>query len=412
MTTIIIGGGQAGLVLSRCLTLRGHEHMVLEQAAQIAHAWRNQRWDSFTWVTPNSMTALPGLESPGEPDGFLPRDEIVAYFERYVERFRLPVRFNVKVSSVEQTPSGFLMRTADGDKLEAENVVVATGMFQMPKLPPASANLPAGIVQLHSSEYRNPQRLPDGAVLVVGSGQSGCQIAEELYLSGRRVYLSIGSIGRTPRRYRGHDAFYWTEKIGVLDRTPAMLPSPKAKFAANPQLTGAGGGHNINLHQFARDGVTLLGHFQDVRDGKLIFAPDVRENLAKGDKMEADRLKAIDAYIEKHQLNLPTERVPELRDGYDQPEILELDWQSITSVIWATGYAFDYSLVRLPVTDEDGYPVQERGVTQYPGLYFLGMPYIYKQKSGLVYGIGEDAEYLAEHILARWQNEHQTTGQD
>jgi putative flavoprotein involved in K+ transport len=226
------------------------------------------------------------------------------------------------------------------------------------------------------------------------------------------VYLSVSALPRIPRRYRGHDAFYWADKIELLDRTPAVLPSPKVKFAGNPQLTGAGGGHNINLHQFARDGVTLLGHFQDVRDRKLIFAPDVRESLAKTDKMEADLLKAIDAYIEKQQLDLPTERVPELRDGYHQPEILELDAQSITSVIWATGYAFDYSLVKLPVTDEDGYPMQERGVTRYAGLYFLGMPYIYKQKSGLVYGVGEDAEYLAAHIVARSQNEHQTTGQD
>ena len=242
MATIIIGGGQAGLSLSRALLQRGHEHVVLEQAARAGHAWRDQRWDSFTFVTPNRMSQLPGLESPGDPDGYLARDAIVAYFEQYVDEFRLPVRFNVKVTAVEQTPAGYAVTTADGETLTAENVVVATGMFQGPKIPPCSANLPAGIVQYHASKYRSPQDLPPGAVLVVGSGQSGCQIAEELTQSGRRVYLAIGGMGRIPRRYRGDDGYAWAEKIGMLDRTPAMLPSPQAKFAGNPQMSGANGG--------------------------------------------------------------------------------------------------------------------------------------------------------------------------
>ena len=403
MATIIIGGGQAGLSLSRALLARGHDHVVLEQAARAGHAWRDQRWDSFTFVTPNRMTQLPGLPSPGDPDGYLARDAIVAYFERYVDAFQLPVRFSVKVTAVEQTPAGYAVTTAEGETLAAENVVVATGMFQGPKIPPCSASFPAGIVQYHASKYRSPQDLPPGAALVVGGGQSGCQIAEELYQSGRQVYFSISAVGRAPRRYRGRDGYDWAEKIGMLDRTPAMLPSPKARFSGNPQLTGAHGGGSLNLHQFARDGVTLLGHVLDVRAGRLILAPDVRASLAASDQLEANFLKAADAYIAQHQLDLPTERLPELRDGYDQPEILELDLLAagISSVIWATGFTFDYSLVRLPVTDADGFPIQERGVTAYAGLYFLGMPYLYKQKSGLLWGVGEDAEYLADHIVAR-----------
>lgn len=407
MATIIVGGGQAGLSLSYYLAKRRHDHVVLEQAAQAGNAWRNYRWDSFTFITPNFMTALPGLAAPGDPNSYLSRDEIVAYFERYIQEFDLTVRFGMKVSSVEQIPSGYRVRLADGTALEAANVIIATGLYQQPKIPLCSAKLPAEIIQLHSSEYRNPQQLPAGAVLVIGSAQSGCQIAEEFYQSGRRVYLSIGGAGRVPRRYRGYDGFYWAEKIGMLDRTPAMLPSPKAKFAGNPQVSGARGGHNLNLHQFVRDGVTLFGHLQDVRDGKLIFAPDLRESLARIDKLEQDFVKAADAYIERNQLDLPVEHLPELRDAYDQPEMLELDLQAagITGVIWATGFTFDYSLVKLPVTDEDGFPIQQRGVTDYPGLYFLGMPYLYKQKSGLLRGIGEDAEYLAEHIIARSQRE-------
>ncbi|MCL4247700.1 MAG: NAD(P)-binding domain-containing protein [Anaerolineae bacterium] len=401
MKTIIVGGGQAGLALSYFLTKQAHEHVVLERAAQAGSAWRD-RWDSFTFVTPNNMTELPGLKSPGDPDGYLARDEIVAYFEQYARTFDLPVRYNVRMTAVEPAAAGYRVHVADGTTLEAENVVIATGLFQRPKIPVCGAKLPDDIVQLHSMHYRNPENLPSGAVLVVGSGQSGCQIAEELYQSGRQVYLAVSVMARVPRRYRGYDAFYWADKIGMLDRTPDKLPSPKAKFAGNPQVSGAHGGHNLNLHQFARDGVTLLGHVQDVRDGKLILAPDLRDSLTKTDQLEAQFLKAVDNYIEAHQPGLPTEDVPQLRDAYDQPEMLALDLQAagIHSVVWATGFAFDYNLVKLPVTDDDGFPITQRGVTAYPGLYFIGMPYLFKQKSGLVGGVGEDAEYLAAHIIA------------
>jgi putative flavoprotein involved in K+ transport len=401
--TIIIGGGQAGLATSYHLSQMNREHLVLEQAEQAGNAWRNQRWDSFTFVTPNWMIRLPGAEyQDDDPDGYLPRDEIVHYFEGYVERFRLPVRYGVRVTGVERNKKGYLVQTGQGD-YRAANVVIATGFFQSPRLPSFSAKLPAGVVQLHTSEYRNPGQLPFGAVLVVGSGQSGCQIAEELYLSGRKVYLSVGGTGRLPRRYRGKDITWWLFKSKFGERTVDQLPSPKDKYIENPQATGVRGGHTINLHQFARDGVVLLGHARDGRDGKISLASNLMESLVKSDRFEAEMIQRIDESITQSGLNLPEEKLPELRDGYSAEIISELDLKTagITSIIWATGYHFDYSLVKLPVVDDDGFPLQKRGVTNYSGLYFIGMPWLFKRQSGLLYGVGEDAEYIASAIAVK-----------
>jgi putative flavoprotein involved in K+ transport len=398
--TVIIGGGQAGLAVSYYLNQFGREHLVLEQAAQAGNAWRNQRWDSFTFVTPNWMIRLPGAEYQGDdPDGYLPRDEIVRYFERYVERFRLPVRYGVRVTAVEQSQTGYHVQTGLGDYRTA-NVVIATGFFQQPRLPTFSSKLPAGIIQLHTSEYRNPGKVPPGAVLVVGSGQSGCQIAEELYRSGRKVYLSVGGTGWVPRHYRGKDITWWLFKSRLNERTVDQLPSPKDKFIENPQATGVRGGHTINLHQFARDGVVLLGHLQDVLGGKISLAPDLKESLAKSDQFEKDTLKRINQVIVQDGLNVPEETLPELRDGYAADIITELDLKAagIGTIIWAMGYQSDYSLVKLPVVDEDGFPIQKRGITSYPGLYFIGLPWLYRRQSGLLYGVGEDAEHIASAI--------------
>ncbi len=401
--TIIIGGGQAGLAASYYLGQLSREHLVLEQAKYAGNTWRNQRWDSFTFVTPNWMINLPGAEyQGGDPDGFLPRDEIVRYFEEYVERFRFPVRYGVRASSVEQDGTGYLVKTEQGD-YRATNVVIATGFFQAPKRPAFSAKLPTWVTQLHTSEYRNPGRLPPGAVLVVGSGQSGCQIAEELYLSGRKVFLSVGNTGRVPRRYRGKDITWWLFKSKLGERTVDQLSSPKEKFIENPQATGVRGGHTINLHQFARDGVVLLGHARDGQDGKISLAPDLVECLAKSDQFEVELLKRIDQAIAQSGLNVPEDRLPELRDGYASEIIPSLDLKAagIGSIIWAMGYQSDYSLVRLPAFDEDGFPLQKRGVTDYPGLYFVGLPWLYKRQSGLLFGVGEDAELIAAKIAGR-----------
>ena len=403
--TIIVGGGQAGLATSFYLKKQGREHLVLERADRPGAAWQ-QRWDSFTLVTPNWAFRLPGVEHPGDDrDGFMPRDEILRVFESYAAGQELPVRFGIDVTAVEPLAErpGYLVRTPTGSDFEAQNVVVATGMYQCPKIPAFSSGLPTDIVQLHSGQYRNPASLPPGAVLVVGSGQSGCQIAEELYKSGRRVYHSIGSAGRAPRRYRGKDTYEWLVLAGFFDRTPDMLPSPKARFAPDPHLSGAGGGHTLNLHRFARDGVTLLGHLRGASGCRLDVAPDLHESLSKADQFEAQLVKLIDGYIAKNGLDAAQEHLPELRDGFDQAVITELDIPKadITSIIWAAGYRFDFSWVKLPTFDEDGYPVQQRGVTRYPGLYFVGLPWLHTRKSGLLLGVGEDAEYIVQHIAQR-----------
>src|SRR5215831_2614363 len=398
--TIIVGGGQAGLSISYYLCQQGRDHVVLEQSDRPANAWRNHRWDSFVLNTPNWQTRLPGAEYQGDnPDGFMSREEVVTYLEQYVDRFHLPVRQCVRVTEVEQNSrcDSYLVTTNRGTAVRTRNVVIATGLYQEPKIAFVSADLPRDIKQIHSDTYRNEQELQPGAVLVVGSAQSGCQIAEDLYQGGRKVYLAVGRAGRVPRRYRGKDTNWWSDKMGLYDHTVDELPSPKAKFFGKPHISGTKGGHTLNLHQFVRDGVTLLGHLQGYVDGRIVVAPDLKENLAMADKFEADLIKAIDDYIVKTNLTVPEERLPALRDGFDVELVTELDLKStnITNVIWATSYKFDFSLVKLPIHDGDGYPIQRRGVTNYPGLYFVGLPWLHNAKSGLIYGVGDEAAHVA-----------------
>jgi putative flavoprotein involved in K+ transport len=398
--TVIIGGGQAGLAMSYYLKERGREHIVLEQDEQPANAWRNGRWDSFTLVTPNWSVKMPGAAYQGdEPNGFMSKSEVVSYLEDYIERFDLPVQFRTRVLEVNPGSNGDGYQVVTEDEVfKASHVVVATGMFQCPKIPEFSSNVADHVDQMHSSQYRNPEALSPGAVLVVGSAQSGAQIAEELYKHGRKVYLSVGSAGRGPRRYRGKDIVKWLSFLP--ERTVNELPSPKAKFMGSPAVSGANGGHSLNVHQFAKDGVILLGRVQAASGVEISLAADLMDNLANIDKFELEMIKAIDGYIEKAGLEAPEEELPVLKDGYDAEIIdeLDLDEAGITTIIWATGYSFDFTMVKLPIQDEDGYPRQERGVTGYPGMYFLGLPWLYKQGSGLLSGVGEDAEYLASAI--------------
>lgn len=401
--TVIVGGGQAGLAISYYLKQEGREHVVLEKASAVANAWRNQRWDSFTLVTPNFQVRMPGAEYKGnDPYGFMSLAEVVRYFDDYVERFRLPVHCGVEVLSVENIEDRYLVRTSEGE-YEADNVVIATGLDQSSKIPQFSEQIPSYVLQVHSMDYKNPSLLPAGAVLVIGTGQSGAQIAEELYQSGRKVYLSIGSAGRVPRRYRGRDINDWFTRMGMFDTKVEELKSPADKFHAHPQISGKNGGESLNLHQFARDGVVLLGHARDARDGRLIIAPDLTETLAKVDQFEINALKAVDDYIARMRLNAPAETIRQLRDGYAQEVITELDLKisGISTIIWAIGYSFDFSFVKLPVVDSDGYPIQKRGVTNYDGLYFLGMPWLHSRRSGILFGVGDDAAYIAQHIAAR-----------
>jgi putative flavoprotein involved in K+ transport len=404
--TLIVGGGQAGLAVSYYLVQQGREHLVLEQSDKPAEAWRNHRWDSFTLNTPNWQTRLPGAEYSGpDPDGFMTRNEIIAYLERYIERFHLPVRYGVRVERVERNETwGFYqVWTSDGSPITTRNVVIATGLYQTPKVPAFSAALAPNIRQVHSDASRNPAELLPGGVLVVGSAQSGAQIAEELYKAGKKVYLAVGRSGRVPRRYRGRDANWWSEKLGLYDRTADQLPSPRAKFAGKPHISGTMGGHTLNLHQFARDGVTLLGHLQGAEDGRVRLAPDLWDNLAGADAHEAGFIRSIDNYIAKTGTIAPDEVLPALRDGFRTPLLTELDLKKsgISNIIWATSYAFDFSLVKLPVMDADGFPMQAASVSAYSGLYFVGLPWLPTAKTGLLYGVGDNAGLIAKTIAER-----------
>jgi putative flavoprotein involved in K+ transport len=402
LESVIIGGGQAGLSLSYFLTRAGREHVVLEKSSQVADAWRNRRWDSFTLITPNWSFRLPGAEyADSEPGGFMPKSEILRRFEQYELENHLPVSYLTEVTRVEPIENHYRYRVSTSDgTYEAKNVIMATGMFQKGKIPAFAAHIPQDIHQITSDAYHNPQSLPPGAVLVVGSAQSGCQIAEELNEAGRKVYLSTGTAGRFPRRYRGKDGYDWLHLIGFFDRTVANLASPRDRFFGAPHSTGKAGGHEINLHQFSRAGIILLGHVHDYEAGKLIIAPDLKENLAKSDGFAATLIKSIDEYIQKNTLDLPNQEVTVLTDGYRAPVIHDLDLaaEGITVIIWAIGYTNDYSLVQLPILDSYGHPATNRGVTIHPGLYFLGLPWMNTFKSGFLLGVSESAQYLAEVI--------------
>jgi putative flavoprotein involved in K+ transport len=280
-------------------------------------------------------------------------------------------------------------------------VAVATGAFQRGKVPAFAAELPGWIHQLDSGQYRNPQALPGGAVLVAGCGQSGAQIAEELYQAGRKVYLCVGTAGHAPRRYRGRDLFGWLQMVRFFERTADMLPSPQARFASPPLVSGKEGGRALNLHRFHREGVTLLGHLRGLADGSLVLAPDLHESLAKSDRFQAEIIGRIEAVIAQTGVDAPPADLPEpLNDAYAAPEITSLDLKEagITTVIWALGYSYDFSLVKFPVFDGMGYPITRGGMTQVPGLYFVGMPWMDSMKTGLLVGVGESAERLVERM--------------
>jgi putative flavoprotein involved in K+ transport len=403
VNTVVVGGGQAGLSVSHYLKQLSVDHVVLEEADRPGDAWRSHRWDSFMLNTPRWQSRVPGVRyGEDDPDGFMPKQEVVRHLEALASR--LPVRTRARVSSIARNRQGDYIVEIDGFKtIKARNVVMATGLYQTPKIPPLAHNFPAEIKQLHSDHYRDPEQLLPGAVLVVGSAQSGAQIAEELYESGRKVYLATGRAGRTPRRYRCKDANWWFAKMGQYDRKVAELPSPKAKFGGKPHISGTRGGHTISLHQFARDGVTLLGRLEGIENGILRLGSDLHDNLAAADRAEAEFVKAVDAYVVNTGIVAPEETLPVLRDGFDQEIFTRLDLKAagIANLIWATDYSFDFSLVKLPVTDGDGFPVQTRGVAAFPGLFFVGLPWLHTAKSGLIYGLSEDARYIAERVAER-----------
>jgi putative flavoprotein involved in K+ transport len=403
--TVIIGGGQAGLAMSSYLSQLGREHVVLERGL-IGEAWRSERWDSLVFQFPNWTLQLPGYAyQEDDPDGFAPRADVVRFLESYASFIHAPLRCGVRVVSVRQKAGAerLLVETEAGTA-EAVNVVIATGSFHQPAIPTYSAAIPSEVLQVHSKHYRNPEQLPLGGVLVVGCGASGCQIAEELCQSGRRVYLALGRYRRVPRRYRQRDVFWWLDVMGILDRPLDLYP--EVKNWRVPLVTGLNGGRDIDLRRFAADGVTLLGRVRDVRGGELILDPGLEKTLREGDEWFASFKKSADDYARETRIDLPEperpdETSPPVQDTLD--EILQLDLRAagITSVVWASGFRYDFSWVQCPVLDEAGEPVQTRGVTRCPGLYFLGLRRMYTLNSGTLSGVGKDAAHLAEHIAAR-----------
>lgn len=399
---VVIGGGQAGLALSYYLDRAECNHVVLERD-RVGERWRSERWDSFTLVTPNWGNRLPGFtyedcdRIPDDPDAFLDREQVVAFLEAYVDYFDPPLRCGIEATTVLESGSGFTVETTVG-AYQADDVVVATGPHQEPHIPSFNADVPPEIRQVHSSRYRNPNQLPDNPVLVVGSGQSGTQIAEELHENGRDVYLSVSGAGKMPRRYRGRDIIQWLDEMG---RKPAeALDSPGDRFGPNPHFTGSDGGHEIDLLDLHDDGMTLLGRAEGVEDGRLVFADDLEEHLKNAYQFYNDRLDDIDAYIDEKDIDAPQQDVkrPDPNAVSVNPP-RQLNPGDIGSIVWGTGYQFDFSWIEAADLDEWGYPVHERGVTNTPGLYFLGLEWQYDRTSAFIRGVGRDAKYVAEHIV-------------
>ena len=397
---LIIGGGQAGLALSEHLGKRGAPHLIVERH-RIAERWRSERWDSLVANGPAWHDRFPSLEFPDiDADSFAPRDRIVRYFETFADQIKAPLRTGVEVTALRQVAGGFLAETPEGP-ITARNVVAATGPFQRPLIPTAVPP-EAGITQVHSSAYRNPSQLPEGAVLVVGAGSSGAQIADELRRDGRRVFLSVGPHDRPPRAYRGRDFVWW---LGALGHWDARAREPGMEHVTIA-VSGARGGHTVDFRNLAAGGITLLGRTGAWRDGVLSVAPDLAQNIRQGDANYLSVLRTADAYAAAHGLDLPPE--PQAHHIGPDPDCmttpvqeLDLARQGITAIVWATGFALDFGWLKVDAFDAQGRPDHDRGVSRVPGLYFLGLPWLARRASPFIWGVWHDAAYLAEHISAR-----------
>ena len=397
---IIVGGGQAGLSMSYCLKAQGIAHVIFEKN-RIAHAWATQRWDSFCLVTPNWQCQLPGYPYPGnDPNGFMLKDEIVRYVEDYARLIEAPVREGVVVRRVAKTATdNFAVQTSEGE-FTADAVVLAVSGYHVPQIPRIAERIAPGIHQLHSSAYRNPSQLPEGEVLVVGTGQSGCQIAEDLHLAGRAVHLVVGTAPRCPRVYRGRDAVDWLADLGQYDLPVEKHPAGDAvRRRANHYLTGRDGGRDIDLRRFALEGMRLYGRLETVEDGILRFQDDLAKNLDGADAVYNGICAFIDKHIAEHGIEAPAGEpyqpvwVPDVA-----PAALDPIAAGITSIVWSTGFRPDWSWVELPIFNGAGYPVHRRGVTGMAGAYVLGLPWLHTWGSGRFVGVGRDAGFLAERI--------------
>lgn len=400
--TVVVGAGQAGLAASYFLTQHGREHVVLERGA-VGETWRSQRWDGFCLNTPNWSLQLPGGEYAGsEPDAFAPLVDVVDYIESYARSFAAPVRGHTPVTALRREGDGYLVETGDG-AVGARNVVVATGAFQQPRPRVAGVDSAPVELQLTTSEYRRPGQLSDGAVLVVGGGQSGRQVTDELLTAGRTVYLSTGRCGWFPRRHRGRDFLHWARVLGLLDQTVDSLPSPAARLACNPPISGNDGGHDCHPRWLAGRGATVVGRLAAIEGGVARFEPGVEEALAASDAGAVALVEGIEEHIAAHGLDEPEpaeEHDPGPSPIADTPE-LDLRGHGIDTILWATGFRPDYGWIELDLVDEFGWPVQHRGASQHPGLYFVGVNWLHKRSSALFCGVGEDAEHVVSDLVAR-----------
>ncbi|HWH85825.1 MAG TPA: NAD(P)/FAD-dependent oxidoreductase [Pseudomonas sp.] len=400
--TLIVGAGQAGVAMSEHLSKLGIPHLVLERS-RIAERWRTGRWDSLVANGPAWHDRFPGLEFDDvDPDGFAPKERVADYFEAYAKKFNAPIRTGVEVKSVVRNVGrpGFTVETSEG-VIEASRVVAATGPFQTPVIP-AIAPHDERLLQIHSADYRNPQQLPEGAVLVVGAGSSGVQIADELQRAGKQVYLSVGAHDRPPRAYRNRDFCWWLGVLGEWDQA-AMKPGREHVTIA---VSGAHGGRTIDFRVLAHRGMTLVGVTESFNDGVVTFKQDLLANLKRGDENYLALLDAADAYIERNGLDLPEE--PEAREMFADPECvknplreLDLHDAGVTSIIWATGFAVDYSWLKVAALDAQGKPVHQRGVSSEPGIYFLGLPWQSRRGSSFIWGVWHDARHVADHIATQ-----------
>ncbi|MFL5885084.1 MAG: flavin-containing monooxygenase [Thermoleophilaceae bacterium] len=391
--TVIVGAGHAGLAVSRLLADAGHEHVVLERGC-VGESWRSQRWDSFRLNTPHWMSRLPLDEGVhGDPDCFAHRDETVDWLERHA--FGLPVRTGVTVEAVGAGHGSRYTVVTTSGVYGTENVVVASGAQNVPRVPEFASRLPDSLQQLHVADYRSPDRVASGPVLVVGGAQSGAQVAEELAAAGREVYLSTSRVGRITRRYRGRDMLAWWQDMGVWDHRP---DDPGIERGSPPLVSGTRGGHTLSLQQLAREGVTILGRLTGVRGTRLVFADDADRNARHGNEIAARWRRRIDEHIARTRAHAAA---PE-PDPADEPGTLGRSEgpAEVAAVIWCTGFRGDFGYLRLPVLDADGNLVHRGGATAAPGLFAIGLPWLRARKSGIIWGAREDADAVAGAISA------------
>lgn len=399
VSVAIVGGGQAGLSVSYYLGQKGVDHLIFEKET-VAHKWSSQRWDNFCLVTPNWQCKLPDFPYPGnDPHGFMVKDEIIDYVNAFIEKVKPPVLEHCGVEVLQQTAEGFLVQTELGT-VTADAVVLATSLYGTPSIPRPGEKLPNSILQLHSADYRNADQLPEGGVLVIGSGQSGSQIAEDLHLAGRKVYLATGDAPRCARFYRGRDVTDWLWDMGHYDITVMHDGMGGKKDDTNHYLTGRDGGRDIDLRTFALQGMELYGRMTDVIDGVMTFKPNLKANLDRADQVYNGINAMIDGYIERSGIKAPEATVYQpVWDPETERVELDLISEGVNSVIWATGFRPNWSYADLPIFNGAGYPVQERGITPVKGAFVVGLPWLWTWGSGRFLGIAEDAAFIANRVM-------------